>query len=221
MPEITLVVEPGRAVGSRPSGRLRSAGRVPAVVYGHGAEAVAVSVDGRDLRHALSGGAGLNQLLSLRVGAQTHLALARELQRHPVRHTVTHVDFQVVSRDEVIDAEVPITLVGEAKAVEQDRGVVGQVLMSLTVQARPGDIPNALEVDVTELAVGDMVRVRDLQLPDGVGTDIDPDEAVVVATGGQMELAAEGGAGDAAGEAAGADAAPSSAAGGARGGEGA
>lgn len=193
MAEITLVAEAGRTVGSRPSARLRAAGRVPGVVYGHGAEPIAVSVDARELRHALSGEAGLNQLLSLNVGGEAHLALARELQRHPVRHTVTHVDFQVVNRDEVITAEVPITVVGEAKAVEVERGMIGQVLMALSVHARPGDIPAGIEVDVTGLAVGDTVRVEDLDLPKGVSTDVDGSEAVVVATPGDMGVVPEAG----------------------------
>src|ERR1700722_5578002 len=135
MAEITLVAEPGRTTGSSESRRMRSAGRVPAVVYGHGIEGISVSVEGRDLRHALSGEAGLNQLLSLKVGSDTHLAMARSLQRHPVRHTVLHVDFQIVSRDEVISAEVPIVLVGESKSVEQEKGIVEQLLTSLTVNA--------------------------------------------------------------------------------------
>src|ERR1700760_3994671 len=96
MAEITLVADPGRPTGSAASRRLRAAGRIPAVGYGHGGAGTSVSVDGRDLRHALSGEAGLNQLLSLKVGSDTHLALARAVQRHPVRHTVLHVDFQIV-----------------------------------------------------------------------------------------------------------------------------
>ena len=108
-------------------------------------------MDGRDLRHALSGDAGLNQLLSLKVGSDTHLALARALQRHPVRHTVLHVDFQIVRRDEVISAEVPIVLVGEAKAVEQEKGLVEQLLTSLTVNATPDRIPRHIEVDISDL----------------------------------------------------------------------
>ena len=110
MAEITLVAEPGRTTGSSESRRLRAAGRIPAVVYGHGMEGLSVSVDGRELRHALSGDAGTNQLLELKIGSDSHLAMARVLQRHPVRHTVMHVDFQVVSRDEVISAEVPLVL---------------------------------------------------------------------------------------------------------------
>jgi large subunit ribosomal protein L25 len=161
---------------------LRAAGRIPAVVYGHGQSGTAVSVDARDLRHALSGDAGLNQLLSLRVGADTHLALARSLQRHPVRHTVVHVDFLIVRRDEVIAADVPIVLVGEARAVEQEQGIVEQQLTSLSINATPDRIPPNLEVDISQLAVGEAVRVGDLQLPPGVTTDVGPDELVVLAT---------------------------------------
>src|ERR1700730_11422531 len=145
MAEITLGAEPGRPTGSSAARSLRASGRVPAVVYGHGGEGTSVSVDGRDLRHALSGDSGLNQLLSLQVGPETHLPMARSLQRHPVRHTVVHVDFQIVRRDEVISAEVPIVLTGEAKAVEQEQGLVEQLLTSLTVNATPGLIPPHLE----------------------------------------------------------------------------
>lgn len=186
MAEITLVAEPGRATGSAASRRLRTAGRVPAVVYGHGVDPASVSVDGRELRIALSGSSGVNQLLSLDVAGTRHLALARVLQRHPVRGTVTHVDFQVVSRDEVVSAEVPVTIVGEARAVEQERGVVEHVLASLTIKAKPGSIPEVVEVDVTDLRIGDTIRVAQLPLPAGVTTDVDPEEAVVVAAGSSV-----------------------------------
>ncbi len=183
MAEITLVAEPGRSTGSAESRRLRSSGRIPAVVYGHGMDGLSVSVDGRELRHALSGGSGSNQLLSLKIGTETHLALARVLQRHPVRHTVVHVDFQVVRRDEVISAEVPIILTGEARHVEMDQGILEQPLMLLTVNATPSLIPNNIEVDISGLSVGDSIRVSDLPLPSGVTTDVDPEEIVVIASG--------------------------------------
>src|SRR2546423_13625523 len=111
MPEIVLAAEAGRPVGSRPSGRLRHSGRIPGIVYGHGVDPLPVAVDGRDLRHALSTEAGLNALLNLQVDGTTHLTMAREIQRDPVRGTVTHVDFQIVRRDEVMAADVPVTLV--------------------------------------------------------------------------------------------------------------
>ena len=182
MAEITLVAEPGRTTGSSESRRLRAAGRIPAVVYGHGMEGLSVSVDGRELRHALSGDSGTNQLLQLKIGSDTHLAMARVLQRHPVRHTVVHVDFQVVSRDEVISADVPVVLTGEAKAVELEQGMVEQPLTSLTVKATPSRIPNSIEVDITGLTVGEGIRVGDLKLPSGVTTDVADDEIVVIAS---------------------------------------
>jgi large subunit ribosomal protein L25 len=182
MADITLVAEPGRESGSSASRRLRTAGRIPAVVYGHGAEAISVSVDGRELRHALSGRSGTNQLLDLQIGSDRHLAMARVLQRHPVRHTVTHVDFQIVRRDEVISAEVPVVVVGEAKAVAQAGGLIEQPLTSLTVNATPGRIPTSIEIDITDLNVGGSIRVGDLDLPSGVTTDVAEDEIVVVAS---------------------------------------
>ena len=182
MAESTLVAESGRTTGSSASRRLRAGGRIPAVVYGHGLEARSVSVDARELRHALSGQSGLNQLLSLKIGSDTHLAVARSLQRHPVRHTVVHVDFQVVRRDEIISADVPIIVVGEAKAVEQEKGIVEQQLTSLAIHATPDKIPGNIEVDISALTVGDGIRVGDLTLPSGVTTDVPPDDVVVLAT---------------------------------------
>jgi len=180
MPEINLVAESGRSLGSSESKRIRRAGRIPGVVYGHGMEAVPVSVDAREFRQALSGPAGLNQLLSLKVDGTSHLTLARVLQRHPVRNTVIHIDFQVVSRDEIVSAEVPILLTGEAKAVGS-AGVIEQPLNQLTVHAQPSNIPGDITVDISELTIGSTIRVSDLVLPSGVTTDVDPDEPVVIA----------------------------------------
>lgn len=187
MAEISLVAEPGRATGSSESKRIRRSGRIPAVVYGHGIDAMSVSIDAREFRHALSGDAGLNQLLSLEVGGKSHLTLARVLQRHPVRNTVVHVDFQVVRRDEIVAADVPVVLVGEAKAVEADRGIIEQPLTTLTVNANPGNIPNELSYDISHLTVGTTIRVGDLTLPAGVTTDVDPDEPVIIAATSTVE----------------------------------
>jgi len=183
MAEITLAAHAGRPTGSAAANRMRAAGRIPAVVYGHGMAPIAISIEGRDLRAALTTVSGLNALLSLDVDGETHLALAREIQRHPVRHSVTHVDFQIVRRDEIVSAEVPIVLLGEALQVSQNQGVIEQPLTSLTVEAVPGRIPNSIEVDISDMAIGDTIRVADLPLPEGVSTDIDGDEAVVLAQG--------------------------------------
>ena len=191
MPEITLAAETGRAPGSRSSGRLRAAGKIPGVVYGHGMEPMSVAVDGRSLRSALTTEAGLNALLSLEVAGSSHLAMAREIQRHPVRGTVIHVDFQIVRRDEVLSADVPVVLVGTAEEVSRNDGVVEHQLFSLTINATPDRIPNQIEVDVSGMTIGDAIRVGDLRLPDGVTTDVDPEEAVVVAQASALAAEAE------------------------------
>ena len=186
MAEIQLTAETGREPGTRSSKRLRREGKVPAVVYGHGADPVAIVVDARDLRHALNTEAGANALVNLSIDGNHQLTMARVLQRHPVRNTVTHVDFQVVRRDEVVSADVSFTLVGEAKNVTNNDGVVDQSLFSLTINATPSTIPSHIEIDISGLSIGDAIRVGDLTLPAGVTTDVDPDEAIVVAQGAQV-----------------------------------
>lgn len=191
MAETTLVAEPREQHGSRPSRRARAEGRIPAVLYGHGIDPMSISVDGRELRSALHGEAGANTLLSLKIGSDTHLALARQLQRHPVRNTVIHVDFQVVSRTERISVDVPIVLVGEAKGVTNADGMVEQGVHTLTVSAPASDIPNQIEVDISGLRVGDSIRVGDLTLPSGSTTDVDPEEPVVLAISAAATAGAE------------------------------
>jgi large subunit ribosomal protein L25 len=184
MAEIVLAAEPGRATGSSASRRLRAAGRIPAVLYGHGIEPVSLSVDARELRNALNGEAGSRALLNLQVAGKSHLAMARQLERHPVRHTVTHIDFQVVRRDEIIAVEVPISFVGEATAVEQNDGVVSHEMQSLAVKAVPAKLPSSVEVDVTGMSIGDFIRAGDIVLPKDVELDTDPDSVVVAAHAG-------------------------------------
>src|ERR1700723_837599 len=180
MADVTLAAEVGRPLGSRATRRLRREGKIPGVIYGHGTEPVSVAVEARELRIALNGEAGANQLLSLETGAGTYLALAREMQRHPVAQTVTHIDFVIVRRDEVISADVPIVLVGEALEVQHGDGLVDQQMFTLAINALPTAIPSAIEVDISELVIGGQIRVSDLPLPDGVTTDLDPESAVAI-----------------------------------------
>jgi large subunit ribosomal protein L25 len=113
------------------------------------------------------------------------------MQRHPVRGTVTHVDFQIVGRDEVIAADVPVTVVGEALEVQHGDGLVDQQLFTLSVHARPADIPTVIEVDVTDLTIGAAIRVADLKLPAGVTTDADEETAIVIGQPPRVEAAEE------------------------------
>ena len=195
MPEIVLNAEVGRTGGSSSSRRLRAEGKVPGVVYGHGTEPVAVAVAARDLRVALNSEAGTNALLSLQADGKTYLTIARELQRHPVRGTVVHVDFQIVRHDEVIAATVPVTLVGEAIEVHHGDGLVDQQLFTLPVHATPADIPTSVEVDISGLTIGGVVRVGDLALPGSVTVDLEDDVAVVTGVPPRVQAAAAEGEG--------------------------
>jgi large subunit ribosomal protein L25 len=191
MAEITLAAEIGRPLGTRAARRLRRGGQIPGIVYGHGTEPLPVAVGARELRVALSGESGSNALLSLVTEQGSYLTLARDIQRHPVRQTVTHVDFVIVRRDEVIAAEVPVTLVGEAIEVQRGDGLVEQQLFTLSVHAVPADIPAGIEVDISELVIGGSVRVADIVLASGVSTDVDGESAIVVGQPPRVQLEAE------------------------------
>lgn len=183
MPEVTLVAKPRNTKGgSRAAGRLRSEDLIPAVIYGHGSDPRSVAVARRELRQVLTGDAGMNALITLDLGDDSQLALVREVQRHPVRNTVIHVDFILVSRDEVVTVEVPIVLEGEPVNVLRHEGTVDQQLFTLTVQAKPGQIPNELTVDISGIDIGDTIRVGGLALPAGARTEVDAEEPVLVAS---------------------------------------
>jgi large subunit ribosomal protein L25 len=181
MEEVTLTAERGRSLGTRSSRRLRAQGKVPAVVYGHGMEPLQVAVVRRDLRAALSTDAGVNAIVNLKVDADSHLTIVRDIQRDAVKNQVLHVDFVIVRRDEAIHVDVPIVLHGEAIEVKREQGLVEQPLPALAVIAKPGDIPPHLDIDISALKIGDVIRVGDLPLPSGVTTELDPEEPVVIA----------------------------------------
>jgi large subunit ribosomal protein L25 len=218
--DASLTAQTGRTTGSRSSNRLRAEGKVPGVVYGLGNEPVAVAVEWPELRKVLITEAGMNALIDLTVDGETNLTMIKELQRHPVRRDVTHVDFLLVDRNKSLVVDVPIVLIGDSEKIEREQGILDQSMHMLTGHAQPGKIPNQLEVDGTEMTIGDVIRVGDIALPDGVTTDIDPEEPVIVgsatraaiedeaaegeaaegAEGEGAEAAAEGGEGEAASE---------------------
>jgi len=206
MAEIKLVTETGRTLGTRPARRLRGEGKVPGVVYGQGADPVSVAVEWKPFRAALTTDAGLNALLNLDIDGDVKLAIVKDLQRHPVTGTVLHVDFLLINRNESISVDVPISIVGEAKGVLNEGGLVEHNLTALTVNAKPADIPNELVVDVSELTMGHTIRVGDIVLPAGVTTDVEPEEAVVTTSLASPVEAPEGEEGEAAGGEAGAEA---------------
>jgi large subunit ribosomal protein L25 len=189
--DIILVAETGRSTGSPASRRLRATGKIPAVLYGRGAEPAAISVEWRDLRSALTTDKGLNALLTLKIGSRRTKAIVKEMQRHPVRRDVLHIDFLAVDVDKPITTDVPLLLEGEPEKVIRDDGVVEQILNVLIVTAKPDAIPGHIAVDVSDLEIGQHISVGDLQLPADVTTEADPEETIVTAKLTSLALAEE------------------------------
>lgn len=191
MAELTLTAETGRPTGSRASNRLRAEGKIPGVVYGLGTDPKAVAVNWRELRQVLTTDAGLNALINLDIDGEQHLSIVKEMQRNPVKRSVTHVDFILIDRDADIEVEVPVVLEGEATLVERENGTVSQLLFNLTIIAKPGRIPDQLAVDISGLDIGESVRVADLVLPDGVRTEVDPEDPIAMGEITRATLEAE------------------------------
>lgn len=181
MSEVTLTAETGREIGTAPSRRLRAEGRVPGVVYGPGQPATSITIDRKDLRRALNTAAGSNALVTLTVGGESMVVIVRELQRHPVRRDVTHIDFFKVDPTRPIDVEVPIHLTGEPKKVNTMGGITEQRINVLKVRVRPDNIPDFVEVDITDMALDRSILVKDVALPEGCIAISNPQQAVVTA----------------------------------------
>ncbi len=178
MADVILNAEPRTSLGSRNAGRIRREGLLPAVVYGLQSDSVSVTVSARELDHALHSASGANTLITLKVeGQEDALALARQIQRHPTRNELVHVDFVRVRRDVAVAAEIPLTIEGEPPGVKEG-GILEQLFFSITVEALPGNIPTSISVDVSHLALGDQLRVADLPIPEGVSVQHEPDELV-------------------------------------------
>lgn len=188
----TLSAETGRQTGSAASRRLRAADRIPGVLYGHGMDPVSLSVARRDLRLALSGPAGQNTILSLNIDGKTYNAIVKEMQRHPVRRNVSHVDFVQINLSEEITMQVPVHLVGTAKQVLSAGGLVDPAVDTIEVRTTPANVPNEIAIDVTDLTPDQVIRLSDITLPKGVVATGDPEMAVVtvIMSRGATEAAA-------------------------------
>lgn len=175
----SLSVSVGRPSGSAAARRLRAQEQIPGVLYGHGMEPVSVSVARRDLRVALSGPAGVNTILSLDVNGKTYPAIVKELQRHPVRRTVSHVDFLQIDLSEEITVSVPVRLEGTAKAVVSNGGLVDAAVDSIELRCTPANMPNEIVIDITDMTVDTVIHLADVKLPAGTAATGDPDMLIV------------------------------------------
>ena len=175
---VKLTVSERTVLGSSESRRLRKQGLIPGVLYGR-SKPVAIAVGERELRAALTTPAGSHAVLDVAIGGGSdHSAILKDYQRDKVRGTITHIDLQEVRLDQPIQTAVAVTLVGEPVGVKEG-GILAQVTNEVNVEALPLEVPQHLELDVSEMAIGDTLRASALQIPAGVTLLDDPDETVL------------------------------------------
>lgn len=160
--------------------KLRAAGSVPAVIYGHARSPLALSINSRELSRLLEHISAENTVIELTVDGVMSRTLIREIQRDPLRRNPIHVDFQELVAGEKVTVRIPIVLVGTSVGVRQSGGILNQVLNELVCRVDPMNIPNRIEFDVTELNIGRSVHVSELKTPDGVEVMEDSDSTVCV-----------------------------------------
>ncbi|HEY2327839.1 MAG TPA: 50S ribosomal protein L25 [Gaiellaceae bacterium] len=191
---VKLLVQNRAVLGSAESRRLRRQGMIPGVLYGR-EKPVAITITERDLRTAIGGGHGSHAVLDVVVdGGSSHSSVVKEFQLDPIRGYITHVDLQEVRLDQTIQTNVSVSLVGEARGTKEG-GVLTQVTNSVNIEALPLEVPDHLEIDVTDLGIGDSTRLSELRVPDGVKLLDDPDTvlaAVALPRAEEPEPVAEG-----------------------------
>ena len=214
MSQTTLTATPRTGSGSPTARRLRAEGHIPGVLYGRGMDPISVTVERREFRLALSGPAGANTVLALQVGGTSYPAVVKEMQRHPIRRTVNHIDFLQVNMNEEITVHIALRLEGESKAVAAAGGLVDPTVDSLEVSCTPTDMPNEFVIDISDMQPDTVIRLSDIPMPKGVTALGDPDMAVVtvLTTAAEVEepAAAEEGEGEGEEAPAEGDAGPSS-----------
>ena len=175
----SLSAEPREQRGKGGSRKLRSAGRIPAVIYGHGETTRSLTVDGRELERLFSHIHRESTVITLKIGGEKAevKALVREVQSHPARGNILHIDFYQIHAGERITVEVPIHLVGTPAGVRAG-GILQHSLNALEIECLADQIPEEIKIDVSALEIGDSIHVADLTLPEGVESLVDGDRSV-------------------------------------------
>src|SRR5881409_2209271 len=162
---VSLAASPRQATGKGGARQARFRGRVPAVIYGHGRDTQSLEVEAKALEKALQGVEPESTIIELAVEGKTVRTLIREIQRHPIRPDIIHVDFYEIHATEKITLKVPVHLVGAPDGVRNAGGVLDQVTREVEIEVLPENIPDHVELDVTALKIGDSLHVRDLSIP--------------------------------------------------------
>ena len=162
---VALAARPRSTLGKGAARQSRLRGDVPAVIYGQGRQAQALSVEAKALEKALTGIEPESTVIELAVDGKLTRALIREIQRHPIRPDIIHVDFYEIHATQKVKLRVPIRLAGTPDGVRNAGGVLDQVTREVEIEVLPDNIPDRVELDVAALKIGDSLHVRDLQIP--------------------------------------------------------
>ena len=180
MATVSLSADARDSKGKGAARTLRSQGQVPAVIYGHGRDPQPLALNARDLDKMLSHIQAESTVIEVTVGGHTAKTLIREIQRHPIKRQILHVDFQALVAGEKVTVSIPIVLQGIPEGVRLEGGVLDQTLREIEIEVDPSNIPDHVEYDVTNMVIGDSVHISDLKVPEGVEVLDDPETSVAV-----------------------------------------
>ena len=162
--------------------KLRQSGQVPAVIYGHGREPQSLAINTREVDKLLSQISAANTVIDLAIDGSSVRTLIREVQRHPFKRNILHIDFQELVAGEKVTVNVPLRFTGTADGVRNSGGILEETMHQLHVRVDPSSIPDHIDVDVTNLTIGHSIHIRDLALPVGLAVLDDEDATVCVCT---------------------------------------
>ncbi len=189
MASANLSASPRSGTGKGVARTLRQSGQIPGVIYGHARQAQSLALNAREFDRLLEH-VTASTVIELTVDGKTSRTLIREIQRHPFKQQVLHVDFQELVAGEKVTVEVPIVYVGTPQGV-RDGGILDQIKHALTVEADPTLLPEHFEVDVSALTIGHALYVRDVRMPEGVTVQDDPDSPVALVAAPRAETPVE------------------------------
>lgn len=175
--ELAVQDRPGK--GKEYARKIRSQGLLPAILYGHDRDSVPLMVSARDFFNLTHSGAGSHVIIKLKMDSEkaAPMVIVKEIQRDPIRDTILHVDFQKIALNERIQASVPVSIIGDSVGIREG-GILQHGLWEVQVEALPTDIPDHVEVDISNLHVGENFRVKDLPSTDKVSIVSDPDDII-------------------------------------------
>ncbi|MEP7343854.1 MAG: 50S ribosomal protein L25/general stress protein Ctc [Gemmatimonadaceae bacterium] len=175
-----LTASPRSTSGKGAARSLRRDGHVPGVIYGHARTPQALAINARDFARLLDKISAENTVIELTIDGTMSRTLIREIQRHPIRRSVIHVDFQELVAGEKVIVRIPIVLIGTSVGVRQSGGILNQVATELECRVDPANIPNRIEFDISELNIGHSVHVGDVKVPEGIEVLNDAGETICV-----------------------------------------